>query len=181
MTGTKAKFENSGDVALSETAPVPFGCSGGCRPHNMGQLRDAGARIGRGVTIHPSATIDNPEKLVLGDEVKIGPGVRLLAAGGITIGARTIIEPGVQVLSSTPRIPTDGKRIMENGLRIEKVHIGEDALLGANAVVMPGTHIGEGAVAGPNCLAQNNIVHYKVVGVPEPIYKANRMGAMYAE
>ncbi len=65
--------------------------------------------------------------LVLGDDVKIGPGVRMMCAGGIIIGDRTIIESGVQIILSTPKIPIGNlRKISEVGMRNVKIHIAED-------------------------------------------------------
>ncbi|NOZ41051.1 MAG: hypothetical protein GXP24_12625 [Planctomycetes bacterium] len=192
MTAVAEKVAAPADVAPAVAAPTDVAnpeasASHGtpvcrCRqPHDLEQMRRDGAQIGDRVSIHPAAIIDHPEKLILGDDVQIGPGVCLNCAGGIEIGARTILEAGALILSTTPRIPTDGSRIAENGVRNELVRISEDVLLGAGSVLKPGDYIGKGAILGPNCVVRFGLQEYKVVAVAEPLHKGNRMGAMYAE
>lgn len=66
----------------------------------------------------------------------------------ITIGARTLLAPGVQLYSG--RHPLDpevrnGTKGPEDGAEI---HIGEDCWLGGNVIVLPGVRIGEGSTVG---------------------------------
>lgn len=127
------------------------------------QLRQRGAEIGYRVSIHPSAIIENPEKLTLGDDVKIGPGVCILAAGGVTIGDRTILGPGSRILSSVPFIPSGTRRVSEQRSRNVKILIHEDACIGAGVTVLPGTEIGGGCVIEPNIVARGYIQFFKLV------------------
>ena len=59
---------------------------------------------------------------------------------------------------------------MEQGSFHEGVTIGDDVLIGAGAVIMPGCHIGQGVVIGANSVVNVDIPPYSIVaGVPAKI------------
>ena len=127
------------------------------------ELRERGAKIGYRVTIHPSAIIENPEKLCLEDDVQIGPGVCIRAAGGVSIGERTILGPGARVLSSVPTIPCGVRQIRKYRQRNVKITIMEDAYIGPGVTVMPGAQICTGTVVESNAVVKGYIQPYKLL------------------
>lgn len=96
---------------------------------------------------HPTARImppfycDHGHPIRLGEEVFINADCTFLDAGGITIGAHTLIGPNCKLY--TPQHPTDylqRRRPVERGLQIT---IGADCWLGGNVTVCPGVTVGE--------------------------------------
>lgn len=66
----------------------------------------------------------------------------------VTIGARTLLGPNVNLYSGTH--PLDpALRNGTNGPELGKeIHIGEDCWIGGNVVILPGVSIGKGATIG---------------------------------
>jgi len=90
--------------------------------------------------------IRNPKQLSIGKRCSVGVGVRLQAAGGLTIGDYVIVGPGASIwtsnhLYSDPDIP-----IRDQGQEYKEVVIGDDVWIGANVFVMPGAYIPKGCV-----------------------------------
>ena len=55
-------------------------------------LRLFGAKLGKSVTIYPSAHITCPWNLILEDYSVVGPGVELFALGAITVGKHSVLS-----------------------------------------------------------------------------------------
>lgn len=87
----------------------------------------------------------------------IGFGTSIQAQSGVEIGDRAEIGPGCRILSVSTISPT-GESLSG------KVIIGEDAMIGANAVVMPGVTIGKGAIVGALSLVKGDIPAGEVWG-----------------
>jgi galactoside O-acetyltransferase len=150
------------------------------------------AHLGDGAVIFPWARILNPERLSLGDHSTIddfaflnaGVGTRIgryvhiaahasvIGGGELEIGDYAVLATGCRVLTATDtyaggarmstHLPDDFRNV-----RREKVVIGTDAFVGANAVVMPGVTIGEGAVAGAGAVVTGDLQPWTVhVGAP---------------
>jgi acetyltransferase-like isoleucine patch superfamily enzyme/glycosyltransferase involved in cell wall biosynthesis len=106
-------------------------------------LRLFGARIGRDVRIRPSAHIEIPWHVTIGDDVTIGDHAILYSLGHITIGARTIISQYAHLCAGTHDY-TDRRFPL---LRLP-IEIGEDAWICADTFVGPNVRIGKLAVLG---------------------------------
>lgn len=87
------------------------------------------------------------EDLVIGDYVRIAPNVTIMG------GSRNFMERDVL--------------IMDQGSHNPGTQIGDDVLIGANAVILPGCHIGAGAVIGAGSVVNEEVPPYAIVaGVP---------------
>ncbi|MGP1309973.1 MAG: acetyltransferase, partial [Phycisphaerales bacterium] len=106
-------------------------------------LRLFGARIGRDVRIRPSAHIEIPWHVTIGDDVTIGDHAILYSLGHITIGARTIISQYAHLCAGTHDY-TDRRFPL---LRLP-IEVGEDAWICADTFVGPNVRIGKLAVLG---------------------------------
>lgn len=118
-------------------------------------LRKLGYKVGQNVYLPADLNMTQlfvyyRGDLVIGDRVSIGPGVILL-------------------LSSWPNSSKVSKQ-----LRCPEyfIHIGDDAWIGAGAIIMPGITIGEGAVVGAGAVVTHDVpAHTVVVGNPARILK----------
>lgn len=90
--------------------------------------------------------IRNPKQLSIGNRCTIGVGVRLQAAGGLTIGDYVIVGPGASIWTSNHLFSDPDKPIRDQGQEYKEVIIGDDVWIGANVFVMPGAHIPKGCV-----------------------------------
>jgi galactoside O-acetyltransferase len=146
-----------------------------------------GPHLGTGAVIFPTARIVYPERLWLGDHSTIddfvflncGRGARIgryvhvathasvIGGGELELGDYAVIATGARVLTGTDTF-AGGARMSSHlppelrALRAEKVTLGRDAFVGANAVVMPGVTLGEGAVAGAGAVVTGDLEPWTV-------------------
>jgi acetyltransferase-like isoleucine patch superfamily enzyme len=106
---------------------------------------------------------------MIGDDVYIGEKLvivdKLSDQRNITIGSRVAISPGViLVASSEPNF----SRIRQYVKTAHgTIHIGDDAWIGAGAIILPNIKIGEGAVVGAGAVVTKDVEPYTIVaGVP---------------
>jgi putative colanic acid biosynthesis acetyltransferase WcaF len=104
-------------------------------------LRLFGARIGRGTGIAPSARIDFPWNLRLGDDVFIAPHVIINCMGEVSIGDRTRISQYSHICAGTHEYQRRDMRIQRCAIRIES-----DVWIAVDAFVGPGVTLGEGCL-----------------------------------
>jgi galactoside O-acetyltransferase len=108
----------------------------------------------------------------LGNYVHIACHVSVIGGGELEVGDYGVIATGARILTATDTC-SDGAR-MSTHLPDEyrhvfdaKVHLGRDAFIGANAVVMPGVTVGEGAVAGAGSVITRDLEPWTIYsGVP---------------
>lgn len=130
--------------------------------------------LGRNVYVGHQAILKgyHRNQLVIEDETFIGQQVFMHAGGGIHIGRRVGIGPGVKILTSQHR---DGGRdvpVLDSPIDFAPVVIEEGADLGVGAIVLPGITIGRGAVVGAGAVVTRNVPAYAVVaGSPARILR----------
>lgn len=156
------------------------------------------ATFGRGSRIMLPFRAGNPQKVVIGRDVLIGPASwfmvpRLDTPGpvihvhdrvrmnqtSITAVAEVIIEEGVELARGVyisdhmhgfddPDVPIRDQPLQ----RVAPVRIGRGAWLGQNVVVMPGVTIGAGSVIGANSVVTRDIPPRSVaVGAPARVLR----------
>jgi acetyltransferase-like isoleucine patch superfamily enzyme len=104
--------------------------------------------------------------LKIGDHTFVGRGCEIDVAGTITIGAHTLLAPGVFITDHAHN-QSAAKRFDEQGNRIAPVVIGDDAWLGVRSVILAGVTIGNGAIVGAGAVVTKDVEPYAIVaGVP---------------
>lgn len=167
-------------------------------------LRDAAGRDrvrsdlearGTGIRIARTVDVRSPNRLVLGSDVYVEPGVVLHCGGmdwspedgGISIGARSyvgpnsvlfgaagielgdgvLISPGVVITSHQHSYRQAEAYIRDQALRFGRVVVERDVWIGANATILPGVRIGAGSVVGAGAVVTRDVAPDTVVaGVP---------------
>jgi acetyltransferase-like isoleucine patch superfamily enzyme len=150
------------------------------------------AKVGQDVMIWPKAKIVSPEVISLDNSVIIDDFVFLMGGAKTTIGSFVHIASFTSItgggefvmedfagLSSGTRVFTGNEDFLGGFLtgptvpfpyRVpirSFVRIGKHAVIGANAVVLPGVVIGEGAIVGANSLVKEDCRPWTVyVGSP---------------
>jgi acetyltransferase-like isoleucine patch superfamily enzyme len=130
--------------------------------------------LGRNVYVGHNAILKGYYKneLVIGDESWIGQQVFMHAAGGIRIGARVGIGPGVKILTSQHEESGRGVPVLFSPLALAPVVIEDDADVGIGAVILPGVRIGTGAIIGAGSVVTRDVPAYAVVaGSPARILR----------
>jgi acetyltransferase-like isoleucine patch superfamily enzyme len=107
-------------------------------------------------------------RLVIGDRSWIGQQCFLHAAGGIELGRRVGLGPGVKLLTSTHELPVDRDvPIMDGAIVAAPIVLGDGCDLGVGAIVLPGVTIGRGAQIGAGAVVTTDVPPYAIAaGVP---------------
>jgi maltose O-acetyltransferase len=118
-------------------------------------LRERFAAVGEGSTIRPPFHCD------YGFNIRIGAGVFLnfncviLDVMAVTIGDKTQIGPGVQILTADhPRGAAERAAGLEFG---RPIHIGRNVWIGGGAILLPGVTIGDDAVIGAGSVVTRDV------------------------
>ena len=106
-------------------------------------LRAFGAKVGAGARVHGSVSIWLPANLELGENVLIGPGVRLYNQGRIRVGAKTVISQRAYICASTHDISDPMFQLV-----LCPVTIGTQCWVAAEAFVGPGVTMADRSVLG---------------------------------
>jgi acetyltransferase-like isoleucine patch superfamily enzyme len=168
------------------------------RSHGSGAFRRQDfKRIGKNVILEPGVLVFHPEtieigsnvyvghrailkgyhkgSMVIGDHVWIGQNAFLHSAGGIVIGNRVGIGPGVTVLTSSHADESIRVPILFSDLEFAPVVVEEDSDLGVGAIVMPGVTVGRGSQIGAGAVVTKHVPPYSVVaGVPGRVLRKRR-------
>jgi acetyltransferase-like isoleucine patch superfamily enzyme len=106
----------------------------------------------------------------IGDETWIGQQAFLHSAGGIDIGARVGIGPGVRIITSSHAEAGRDIPILSSPIEFAPVVIEDDCDLGVGAIVLPGVRIGKGAQIGAGAVVTEDVPPYSVaMGVPAKV------------
>ncbi len=146
-----------------------------CFTLKVALLRWCGAQIGRDVRINSSAVFTGTGRLVIGDDVWIGPGCFVSPVGDaeICIGSHVDLAPQVMILTGSHRIEPEGDHIGGAGT-IASVTIGDGCWLGARITVLPGVSLAEKTVVAAGAVVTASVTEAKtlVAGVPARRKKA---------
>ena len=129
------------------------------------------------VRIHPTASLRCGESISLGKNSHINQYCCVWASENskIILGDNLLMGPGVKIFSSNHGTSAGG-RMNEQGWFEEDVLVGDDVWIGANSVILPGVKIGDGAVIAAGAVVTKDVEPYMIVGgVPaKPIKKRER-------
>ncbi|MFH1035195.1 MAG: acyltransferase [Pseudomonadota bacterium] len=115
--------------------------------------------------IYPGVRLVHLGRISLGKGVLINSNTYVYGKGGLTIGDHTLISPNCAIVAGDH----DFSRglIMEQPSLNQRIAIGRDCWIGANAVVVGGVSIGDGAVVGAGAVVTGDLEPYSInVGVP---------------
>ena len=142
---------------------------------NLWGIKNLGGR-GKGVVVRPSAKLAYSHNIFLGDNVHIQRDCYVWAGKNstITIGANTMLSPGVFIISDNHSVKKNQLIRLQEGAEKDIV-IGEDVWLGAYAIILPGVHIGEHAIIGAGAVVTKDVPAYAIVaGNPAKIIKMRK-------
>jgi acetyltransferase-like isoleucine patch superfamily enzyme len=129
-------------------------------------------REGENCSISPDVSFANPERIELGDRVRLGSRCHLWAGpstGRIRVGDDSLFGPEVMVTAAGYRYD-HGSPVTEQPMAEGDVVIGRDTWLGARVMVLPGVTIGDGCIVGAGSVVTSNLPAGSVaVGVPARI------------
>ena len=111
-----------------------------------GYLRRHLAAVGDGLVIYEGARIYGPQGLRVGHRCRIGIDNIIQANGGVTLGDDVILGPGVKIWSVNHVFARLDQAIWDQGYEQKPVTIGNGVWIGADCFVMPGATIGDHVV-----------------------------------
>lgn len=122
------------------------------------------------------ADVQQPPRLVIGDDVNIEQGVHIICQGEVVIENEVSITPYCVIVDTDhpfddpDRPPKIGARL--NTRTDSRVRIGQGSFIGAHSVILPGVDIGRGCVIGAGSVVSGSIPDYCVVsGSPARILR----------
>lgn len=111
--------------------------------------------------------------LQIGDGTWIGQHCFLHSAGGLIIGRDVGIGPGARIITSTHMDEGDDSPIVRGQLRLAPVTIEEGADIGVGVVILPGVTVGAGAQVGAGAVVTRDVPSYTVAaGVPARVVRS---------
>jgi putative colanic acid biosynthesis acetyltransferase WcaF len=115
-------------------------------------LRLQGARVGRGVRVHPSVRVMFPWNLSLAEHVVIGHEAKLYALAPIVIETNVLVSQGVHLCAGSHDYRRPNFPIAHAPIRI-----GAGTWLAAEAFIGPGVTVAAGAVVGARAVVMHDI------------------------
>lgn len=96
----------------------------------------------------------------------VGPGSSI--SSGVSIGAYTMLGPGVMIIGNDHIFDAPGIPIIFSGRpEFKRTSIGRDVWIGARAIIMCGVRIGDGAIVASGAVVTRDVEPFEVVaGVP---------------
>jgi acetyltransferase-like isoleucine patch superfamily enzyme len=118
-----------------------------------GPLRASKARLIFGrwdVNVHGPYTVVRPGKVKVGANLSINHGVFILGGNGIVIGDNVRLAARSMLVDSGP--VGQGNIAFRKNSEESKITIGNNVLIGAGAIILPGINIGDDAIVGAGAL-----------------------------
>ncbi|MFN8446302.1 MAG: acyltransferase [Caldilineaceae bacterium] len=132
---------------------------------NSKSLKTCGDRV----RFQGPSWIEQPEEVVIGDDVSFAGYVHIWGAGGVRIGARTMIGAHTAISSVTHDYT---RADMYTTVVLKPVEIAQDVWIGSHSMIMAGVTIGEGAVIGAGSIVTHDVAPFTIVaGVPARMIK----------
>jgi len=122
----------------------------------------AGARIGKGSTIHMGCKFFKPSGVEIGEDTIIGDRAFLDGRAQLVIGNHVDIASEAMIYNSEHDIESE-----TFSARDEPVEIGDYVFIGPRAIILPGVKIGKGAVVAAGAVVTKDAGDYTIVaGIP---------------
>lgn len=124
---------------------------------------------GTNLYIEPPFFCDYGYNILCGDNVFFNVNCVVLDENKVTIGSNVLLGPGVQLYTASHPLEAQMRRTH----KISKpISIGDDCWIGGNAIICPGVTIGNGCVIGAGAVVTKNIPDYSMaVGNPAKVIK----------
>lgn len=145
-------------------------------------LSREGIALGRNVTIARGAVLactgvitELGVGLAIGDRSAVGAGAFLGAQGGLTIGDDVLLGPGVRVFTENHAYDALDVPIRAQGTRRAHVTIEDDCWVGAGVTILAGVRVGRGSVLAAGAVVTRDVPPYSVMaGVPARVLRSRR-------
>ncbi|MBI2268256.1 MAG: acyltransferase [Candidatus Blackburnbacteria bacterium] len=127
--------------------------------------RVAGAKIGRGTSIHMGGRFFSLKNLSIGEDTIVGDCAFLDGRALLKIGNHVDIASQVLIYNSEHDVHSEDFRPV-----LASVEIGDYVFIGPRVVILPGVKIGKGAVVAAGAVVTRDVPDFAIVGgVPAKI------------
>jgi maltose O-acetyltransferase len=158
--------ELQADLAAAQAWLVRYNAALGERPAaRRAILAERLGAVGAEVDVRPPFHCDYGYNIRLGDGVFLNFNCVILDVVDVSVGERTQIGPGVQILTADhPRDPETRRSGLEFG---RPIRIGSDVWIGGGAIILPGVTIGDGALIGAGSVVTRDVLPgARAIGAP---------------
>lgn len=138
--------------------PGPFG-QRARRRYFAKRLKACGAAFVTEERVH----IQAPERVTVGDHVRIGRGCYFSAAGGLDLGAGCAVGAGTKIWTINHNFDDVDTPFIDQGWEFKPVSIGQGAWIGPRCFLKPGTIVHEGAVVWPGTVLAKAVPPFAIV------------------
>lgn len=153
-------------LSLARFLPGSRRNSLGCRTR-VALLRKLAGACGQQVNFLEGSIVGCPKNLFVGDSSAIGLGCYLSCLDRVTIGNRVLMGPSVMIFTSNHIWNPEVCTYFGQGEVLAPVTIGDDAWIGARAIILPGVVIGKGCTVAAGAVVTRSTADYSIVaGVP---------------
>lgn len=146
---------------LSDAEYTVLELGGKVRSHHFRRalLRSYGAKIDSSAAIYHGVQVRRAEALQIGANTSIGEDAILDARGGLVIGQRVNFSSQVHVWTVQHDWRAAAFDYVKRGVTID-----DYVWVGPRVTILPGCHIGEGAVIAANAVVSGDVEPYTLVG-----------------
>jgi len=103
-------------------------------------------------------------KITIGDRVFFQHDCHISVYEELTIGECSTFGEGVSIHDENHIITAGPDPIEDRGFTVKSISIGRNVWVGAKATILSGVHIGDNAVIGANAVVTHDVPAYTVVG-----------------
>ena len=122
-------------------------------------LRAFGAQISMSASIHPSAKIDFPWRLTMGDRSSLGKKAWAYCLNDITVGDNSCIGDDVYLLTGSHDITSPNFQLVT-----KPITIGDGVWVATGSTVLPGITLGDMTVVGASSVVVKSTEDNDVIG-----------------
>lgn len=114
-------------------------------------------------------------KMTIGSGTWIGQQCFFHSAGSLMIGCNVGIGPGVKILTSSHSIDEPDKPILHSTINFAPVVIGDGCDIGVGSIILPGVHIGQGVQIGAGSVVVSDVGDYAIAaGTPAMVIRSRK-------
>lgn len=136
-----------------------------------------GVSLGRGVMIRPSSYYGGEvgEGLAIGDRSSVAAGGFIGCSGTIVIGNDVMIGPGVRLFSENHVFSDVTRTIKSQGVERGELTIADDCWIGSGVTILPGVTVGRGSVIAAGSVVTKDVPEFSIsAGVPAKVIGSRR-------
>jgi acetyltransferase-like isoleucine patch superfamily enzyme len=125
-------------------------------------------RLGQGMLLYRHIYLETQDvgSIDIGAEVVISRGVHIVSYASVSIGRGSMIGEFASIRDANHK-PAKLHSLRESGHQATPITIGQQVWIGRGVTVLPGVHIGDRAVIGANAVVTHDVAEGSVVaGVP---------------